>query len=234
MRSPIVAFHERDKPDDPFALSRILRSRRAAILCGLLSACGFALLAFLALRHGGLHPLDQRGRGFFATHDHGTVGLLAHLFSLLGQPVPQLLLGCGVVAIGLKRRVWLRAALGILVVAGADLSTQILKHSLTDHRLGLIGRLYPVSEHTFPSGHTTTMTAMTFAYILVIPRRLRLPVACVGVLLIIFVGIAMMVRHQHRPSDVVGGALVGCTWGFAGVAVLAALESKNSGRRRVV
>jgi membrane-associated phospholipid phosphatase len=204
---------------------------RLALAAALASLLGFAITASLALHQFALWSADERLLASLSAHDAGKTGRLAHLLSHLGEPLPQVLLLAIAVAIGLRRgrRSWALAA--VLVVAGADLTTQGLKRALLDHRLGEIGRLYPAGEHTFPSGHTTTMVALTFAFLFVVPARLRLPAALLGAALTALVAGSMVVLHKHWPSDVLGGAFVGATWGFAAVVVLEGLPARSGPAR---
>lgn len=196
--------------------------RRVSSRLALLSLAGVVLVALLTLRSDGAHGLDGRLLLDLYSHDVGTTHSLSELLRHLGELLPQLVLVAGAVAIGLYRRLVARPAAAAILVVGADLTTQLLKHLISDGRYGPLARSYGVDEHSFPSGHATTMTALTFAYLLVVPARLRLPVAIVGGILTVLVAGSMVVLHRHWPSDAVGGVLVGCVWGFG---TIAALES---------
>jgi undecaprenyl-diphosphatase len=202
--------------------SRRADRSRLCFAAALGSLLGFALTAALALRRGGVQTLDKRLLTSLAAHDLGRTRDLAELLSYLGRPVPQIALLAAVVAIGLRRGIPRRTLAAVLTVGCADLTARLLKKALVDHRLGAAGLLNPAGEHTFPSGHATTMTAVTFAFLLVVPARWRLPAAVLGATLTLLVGAAMVVLHKHWPSDVVGGVFVGAFWGFGAIAVLEA------------
>ncbi len=195
---------------------------RFSFLLALASFLGFLVVAVLTLRQGGLHGLDARLLAHLYRHDHGAVNSIAEVLRRLGELPAQAVLVAVAAAIGLRRGLVERAVAAVILVAGADLTAQLLKHLIVDHRYGPVARTFAVNEHSFPSGHATTMTALTFAYLLVVPARLRLPVAILGGALAFLVAGAMVVLHRHWPSDAAGGMLLGCTWGFGAIAVLEA------------
>jgi membrane-associated phospholipid phosphatase len=178
----------------------------------------------MALGGGAVQRLDDEALTRLHAHDYGVVGDLASLLAHFGEPLPQLLLLAGVIAIGVRRRLAQRAVASVIVVAGANLTTQILKGALTAHRYQTVPGFVPVDNNAFPSGHTTTMAALTFAFLLVVPARWRLSIAIIGSVLTVLVGIAMVILHSHWPTDTIGGMLVAGIWGFAAVAVLKATE----------
>lgn len=178
-------------------------------------------LALLTLRRDGAHSLDQRLLYDLIVHDRGFVHSLSERLRRLGEPLPQIVLAAVAVGIGLRRGVVERALAAAAVMVGADLTAKLLKHLIVDGRYGPIASLYPVDDHTFPSGHATAMTALTFAFYLVVPRRFQVATALVGATLTVAVATAMVVLHRHWPSDAIGGVLVGCIWGFGATAVLA-------------
>jgi membrane-associated phospholipid phosphatase len=202
---------------------------KAATAATLVCLLGFALTASLALGDDAVQRLDDEALTRLHAHDYAVVGDMARLLAHLGEPLPQLLLLAGAVAIGVRRGLAQRAVASAVVVAGANLTTQLLKGALTAHRYQTVPGFVPIDQNAFPSGHTTTMAALTFAYLLVVPARWRLPIAIIGSVLTILVGTAMVVLHRHWPTDVVGGILVAGAWGSATVAVLEAIE--GSGKR---
>jgi hypothetical protein len=68
---------------------------------------------------------------------------------------------------------------------------------------------------TFPSGSTTAVGALATAWVLAVPRRLRLVVAAVAAFLVGLECIAVVALQWHFPTDALGGAVVG-----AGVVLL--------------
>jgi hypothetical protein len=111
---------------------------------------------------------------------------------------------------------------GVLVlVMGANLTTQLLKAILVTHasvrRLG-----------TFPSGHATVAMSLALALLFVVPSR---GLSCAGVLGVgyaVLVGAATVTRAWHRPSEVIAAYLVCTAW----AAAIAALLLKHATQSR--
>lgn len=198
----------------------------AAILC----AAAIAPLAAAAYAWGPVKALDMR----ILVHLRREVGPVHDLASVLvnlGDLTSLLVLGAVAVAIGLHfgRR---REVIGALVViAGANLTTQLLKVALEHarHKAWEHGIELPWAN-SFPSGHTTAAATIAVALLLVVPTRHRLGAALAGALLVGAVGISVVVLAWHYPSDVLGGLLVVATWTFA---VLAALRLRADRDRAV-
>jgi membrane-associated phospholipid phosphatase len=110
-----------------------------------------------------------------------------------------------------------RTALAVgaaVVVAGSNVTTQLLKHVVLDRPdLGL-GTL-----NSLPSGHTTVVASAVGASLLVAPRAWRPLVALGGGLATTMTGASTIVAGWHRPSDVVAALAVSLAW-TAGVALL--------------
>jgi membrane-associated phospholipid phosphatase len=188
----------------------------AALACALL----IAPLAVAAYSLGPFQRVDMRIL-LHLRREEGAIDALASVLVNLGDLVPLLILLATVCAIGLRagRRREVLAALG--VVAGANLTTQLLKATLEHAR-------YKAFEHgielpwpnSFPSGHTTAAASIAVALLLVVPAAHRLAAALLGVVLTAVVGLAVVILGWHYPSDVLGGLLVVGAWGFAALAWL--------------
>lgn len=115
----------------------------------------------------------------------------------------------------LRRRVLLAVQVAVLV-GGANLTTQVLKHTvLARPDLDVGDRL----QNALPSGHATVAASVGAALLLVVPRRLRPAVAVVAVGYTVATGISTMVGRWHRPSDVVAAVLVVAAWGGLAIAL---------------
>ena len=138
----------------------------------------------------------------------------------LGSLGPLLILLGAICLLGwrLGRRREVCAALA--VVAGANLTTQILKKAL-EHSRGheFAGFELPWAE-SFPSGHTTAAATLGVALFLVVPQRHRGLAAIIGAGYVFAVGVAVVAVGWHFPSDVLGGLLVVGSWAFAAIAAL--------------
>lgn len=164
----------------------------------------------------------------------GSFGPFAEVVAHCADPLALLALLTGACGVALWRGRPLQAVAAIVVVAGANLTTQVLKVALAHPRYqSVLGpdQLGPVA---FPSGHATAATSIAIAYALVVPRRRLLPVAAVGAGFVLAVGCSIMVLAWHFPSDVLGGVLVAGGWGFAALAALRSLDrdERRAGRVR--
>jgi hypothetical protein len=114
------------------------------------------------------------------------------------------------VAALLRRRPRLAVGVAILVL-GANVTTQVLKETLTRPDLLGSGVLRP-NVSTFPSGHSTVAMSLALALVLVMPARLRVSVGVAGIAYAVVVGAATLTGAWHRPSDVLGAYLVTLAW----------------------
>lgn len=114
-------------------------------------------------------------------------------------------IGCGAVAL-LRGKA--RLAIGAaVIIGGADITTQVLKHSLLerpDLGLGVLNSL--------PSGHTTVVASAVGAALLVAPRGVRPLVAAAGGFATTLTGASTIVAGWHRPADVVAALAVSLVW----------------------
>ncbi len=115
----------------------------------------------------------------------------------------------GAVVLAMIRRQWLLTLQVGLLMAGANLTTQLLKHAVLQRPdLGLGDRVV----NTMPSGHTTAAASCAVALVLVVPRRMRALTATLGALYTAGTGIATLIGGWHRPSDVIAAGLVVLAW----------------------
>lgn len=113
-------------------------------------------------------------------------------------------------AIALVRRRWGLAVQVAFLVVGANVTTQVVKHSLLG-RENLIGGW--TADNSLPSGHTTVAGSVAAALLLVVPRAARPMVAILGGAYTAATGVSTLVGQWHRPSDVVAAVLVVLAWG---------------------
>jgi len=124
------------------------------------------------------------------------------------------------IAIAVLRRRWVLALQAVVLVAGANATTQILKETLPRPHL-LTGWTGP---NSLPSGHTTVAASVSAAMLIVAPRRWRPLIAILGTLWTIAAGNSTIAHQWHRPSDVVAAMLVTFAW----AAAACALSSRGS------
>jgi membrane-associated phospholipid phosphatase len=205
-------------------LTRVKAPLAAWIGC----AAALVLLALVAYGIDAAQRADATLLTKFTARE-GTLGPLAEPVAHLADPLPLLALLIGACGVALYRGRPLDALAAVVVVAGANLTTQVLKVVLAHPRFQPVlgpDQLGPVA---FPSGHATAATSIVIAFLFVVPRDWRLAVAAVGASFVLAVGCSIMVLAWHFPSDVLGGVLVASGWGFA---VLAARRALVDGRRR--
>jgi len=140
------------------------------------------------------------------------------------------LLGGGLVVVGVFIRRW-RAAIGaLLVVAGANATTQVLKPSLG--AAAPFGDPRAELQSSFPSGHATVAMSLALAAVLVAPPSWKLFVALGGAAYAAAIGISLLIQASHYPSDVAGGYLVTGAWAGAVGALFGLDRSTRSGSAR--
>lgn len=120
-----------------------------------------------------------------------------------------------VVAIAALRGRWLVGAVAALVIAGSNVTTQLLKYGVftRDDLLGTRGAV----ANTLPSGHATVAAAGALGLLLVVPPVLRALTAVWGALTVTAFGYATLVNQWHRPSDVIAAVAVCLAWAMLGV-----------------
>jgi membrane-associated phospholipid phosphatase len=200
-----------------------------------LAACfactvGLVLLAIFALGVDAGRHLDVRLFLRLVNDPRSEGGGLADAIATLGNPLPVLaMLGVACV-IALLRGRPADALAATLVVAGANVTTQLLKFALAHPRVKAAIGANPFEASTFPSGHTTAIASIAIAYAFAVPARLRAPTFVAGAVLVLAVGASVVAVGWHYPSDVLGGILVALGWGFAALALVRLLAPRD-GRR---
>jgi membrane-associated phospholipid phosphatase len=196
--------------------------RPSLLLLGSLGCAVLAAAAWVVCFHvPAVSRLDSAVLdGFHRLERPQTVGP-ATLLEGLVDPWPFLALGCTLIAAAAARgRVRLALAVAALL-AGANLTTQVLKPALAGLNAAHAPASSPVALASWPSGHTTAAMSLVLCLVLVVPVRRRPLVGAAGGLLVVGVVFSMLIQNGHYPSDVIGGFLVAAGWGLG---VLAALS----------
>ncbi|PVU84163.1 phosphoesterase PA-phosphatase [Cellulomonas sp. WB94] len=122
------------------------------------------------------------------------------------------------VLVAILRRRWMLAAQVAVLMAGANLTTRVLKVGLIDRPdLGIPGPGF----NTLPSGHTTAAASVAAVVVLVVPPRVRPWAAVFGGLYTAATGVSTLVGQWHRPSDVIAAILVVLCWSGVACALVA-------------
>lgn len=208
---PPVAYRDRVTPADPPVLRSPAREagvRSVVVVAGLVSAVGVWAVwrVFVGTYTGQL--LDQ------AAYEGAELGrtrlwqLAEPVLDVISVPFLATVL-VGSVIVALVRRRWLLAGQVILLMAGANLTTQLLKYAVFDRPDLEVGdRLV----NTLPSGHTTAAMSCAVALLLVVPRRFRTATAAGAALYAAGTGVSTLIGAWHRPGDVVAAVFVVLTW----------------------
>ncbi|PMR61369.1 PA-phosphatase [Verrucosispora sp. ts21] len=116
-----------------------------------------------------------------------------------------------------------RVALAVaatLLIAGANVTTQLLKYGLARPDYGIDPERAYVGN-SLPSGHTTVAASVAVALVLVLPPKGRAFAAVVGAAYAAVAGVATLSAGWHRPSDAVAAFLVVGVWAaLAGLLLL--------------
>jgi membrane-associated phospholipid phosphatase len=160
-----------------------------------------------------------RGQGLLWELAEPVLGVVSNSFVGLG-------LAAAVVLALARGRWWLAAQVAILV-AGSNLTTQVLKHAVLD-RPALLD-VARADINTLPSGHTTVAASVAAGLLIAVPRRWRPVVAVAGAAYTAATGVSTLIGQWHRPSDVVAAVLVVLAWG-AGVCALSSPSSLDAPR----
>jgi membrane-associated phospholipid phosphatase len=206
------------------------RARRALLGAGVVGAL-LALTGF-AVYHV---PIVQRVdaailTGFTNLRGHPHVDRLASLIANLCDPSPYVYLCVIPVGMALLRRRRL-VAVGILgILAGANLTTELLKPLLAAPRpTGLPA--WEITGGTWPSGHATASMTLALCCVLAAPRRWRPYVAAAGAAFAVAVSYSFLTLGWHYPSDALGGFLVASLWTLVGIAAIAAIGARRQAHR---
>lgn len=134
-----------------------------------------------------------------------------------------------VAVIALLRLARLEGLVAIGLLAGANVSTWLLKNVLlTRPDLGL-DEVAPPTLNSLPSGHATAAFSAVAALVFVLPRRWRQVTATVGAGYAALTGVATMLAGWHRAADSLAAFLVVGAWGGVAAAVLVVTGSHTAG-----
>ncbi len=180
---------------------------------------GFLVIALTAVALGAVSVRTQAGQAvdtviMEAVIQHlawlqGPSRLAGNLFSTTGLTVFTVALAAVVVA----RRRYALLARSFLIVAGANIFTQVLKVVLERPNLGVGHAL----ANSLPSGHVTMAASLAVVAIGVSPCRMRTPVSVLAGLVVFAQGMSVMILGWHRLSDVVTAILIAWAAGLAAV-----------------
>ncbi len=197
-------------------IDRIKRPVAGCLAC----VGGLILVTLLAYRVGPFERFEATVLSQLATHKESSLGAVATLVAHFADPLPQVAM---LVVACLMALHWGRprhAIAAVALVAGANLTTQVLKVVLAHPRYQPILGYQQIPFDAFPSGHATATMSMALAFMLVVPRSWRPVTMMIGACVVCAVCCSVVILDWHYPSDIVGGLLVATGWCFAVVAGL--------------
>ena len=203
-------------------------SRTRHQLLGLAGIAGGLLVALylLAVRTRWGQRLDAaalRGRGALRPRAIHAAGQLLTTISIASL----LLLGTAIILFAVISRRSDLAAAAALVIVGACVTTELLKHVVLPRPyLGVVDALG--IGRSFPSGHTTVAMSLAVAAVLVVAPERRGLVAIAAVLYPSAIGVAVIATGNHRPSDAIGAVLVVLVWAALACAWLVVPQEQPS------
>ena len=187
----------------------------ALALAGVL---GLAATAYVALRTSRGLRLDRQAMDAVSSPALTLHRLYGGLAWVSIGSVALSLVACMSLAV-VRRRFDL--ALGALVViGGANLTTQVLKYDLFT-RLDLSQGL-----NSLPSGHTTVALSIALTAVIVAPSHWRSTVAIGVSATATLVGVALVLGRYHRPSDVIAATFVCLLWAALGLLAAALVRHR--------
>jgi membrane-associated phospholipid phosphatase len=201
------------------------------------AGAGFAVVARLAAVNEATR-IDRRVHDLAASTYHRSLELALLPIEIAGLPGIYIPLA-GLMSRRLRRRHGREGAAGAVVGAAAFgwlalRATRLLFNRTRPPRPAHRG---PKSESSFPSGHTTGLTALATAAGLVLKRNgIVSPLAARAIALGIplVVGFNRVYVREHWLTDVVGGWLLGASVGLACVGIQSRVPHTKARRRRIV
>jgi membrane-associated phospholipid phosphatase len=198
----------------------------AAAACAALATALYLAVMHVALAQRADLSVLERAMGHRTSSRTTLAADLVNLF----DPLPFAILACALVAGALLAgRVRAGLAAAVALVA-ANVTSQVLKPLLA------VQRPHPpdhfISAAAWPSGHTTAIVSLLVALLIVLPPRLRPPVAVLGGAFAAAVLGSIVLLGYHYPSDVLGGVLVASAWAAPAFALSGSARAPTAARLR--
>jgi membrane-associated phospholipid phosphatase len=197
----------------PPAPRRDLPAAVRAATIALVASVALVVVYVVFVRTGTGQRLDQAALDHLADDTGSRLTVASWLRGISVGGAVLALVGC--VAVAVLRGRYAVAVLAVALVAGANLTTQLLKHVVFERP-----HLGHEWANTLPSGHATVVTSLVVAALLVAPRTWRGLVSLVGAVAVVVAGVGTVIANWHRPSDVVAALLVCLAWGASALAVV--------------
>jgi undecaprenyl-diphosphatase len=196
------------------------RGARPLVVGGVIAAVLFAAFAALAAARAAQATLAFDATVISVIHGMRTPWLnpVMVLGTNLGAVVVAVPVAVVLVGYLLFKRLWTAAALVLAVYGVGFYWGSSAQSAIGRIRPPQIDAIIPVpNAYSFPSGHSITAMllygAIAFLAFRIAERRwVRVTVAAVCVVLIVFVGFTRVYLGAHWPTDVIGAWLLGGAW----------------------
>jgi membrane-associated phospholipid phosphatase len=209
----------------------MVRPPRSTLISALAFAIAAAAVWVVAFRTATGAWLDATVATGFLGLRGARVDGLADAVARLADPAPLALATAAIVAVALvRRRPWL-AAMALLVIVGANVTTQALKLLTAEPRLANALVDGHVAAASWPSGHATAAMTMALCAVVVVPSTWRPLALAAGGAFTIGVAYSVLVLDWHLPSDVLGAFCVATAWTLLGIAAVMAAERRRAPER---
>jgi membrane-associated phospholipid phosphatase len=200
-------------------------SAAPALLIAAACVLGLAVVWAIASHVSAFRLRDAQLLHDFAAIEGPRINAVARELLYLLNPAQFTIWATAVVLFALARE-RPRLALAVALVMGlAPFSAELLKPLLAHPHLSY-GEMRAIGAASWPSGHATAATALAFSAVLVSPPRRRWLAATLAVAFVLVIGVALLIRAWHMPSDVLGGYLLGTLWTALAVAGVRASERR--------
>jgi undecaprenyl-diphosphatase len=188
---------------------------RGLAVVGIASTVGFVLLAWLVVT-GSADSFDRALTETIHVHISYPLRVALLAFTRLGQGDVMAVASLAAVLACIRRRQRLLALVWALMMSGGFAVTQLLK-TLFGRPRPQYAEAWLMSDHSFPSGHTSmTLVVVGFALYLFLRggrSAMARNVAMTGAALWCgLMGASRLLLGNHYWSDVLGGYLLGTAW----------------------
>jgi membrane-associated phospholipid phosphatase len=193
-------------------------NRQVGVVMWLVAVAAAEVFAFIVV----WHVFVRTGRGQLLDSIPLSGNSIGHArvydrAELVLRTISTVSLVAATVAIGFIALARRRVALAfgaVLLVAGANVTTQVVKQMIYRPDFG-VDPHRTAAGNTLPSGHTTVAASVAVAFLLVLPARLRGLGGVLGAIAAAGVGVGTLATGAHRPSDVIAAVLVVGGWACA-------------------
>jgi membrane-associated phospholipid phosphatase len=201
----------------------MLRRPLAPLVVALGCALATTAVWFAAFQTAAGARLDGAVRGGFTGLQDSRLEPLGLAAADLAGPVPFALLSLVVVSLALARGRLRHAVVVVMVLVGANVTTQLIKH------LGTAARPEETAP-AWPSGHTTAAMTLALCLVVVAPARMRPLAAAIGGSYAVAVGYGVILGGWHYPSDVLGAFGIATGWLALSVAAVRVAAGRREDR----